>query len=182
MTPAQKTFPGPQSKRSDVLRIEPRIYHCSAYQNVSVGIWVGQATLPAVQGLVEVGKEMNRRFPEGHSSITFVLDQLPGPTPEARELLTKIFQGASALSCAATIVEGTGFWSSGLRSMISNTHRAASGPVRLRVSTTIDEVLAWLPKEHEACTGVALDPEQLRKVLLERRASGAAAALAAEPT
>jgi hypothetical protein len=181
MTQATKLSRREPSQSPDILRIEPDAYCYRAWQNLSIGVWVGQATLPAVKGLLDVGRQMVTRYPEGHSSIVFILDKIPAPTPEGRELLTRIFAGGSALTCTAVILEGSGFWASGLRSMIGNTHRSASGPVRLRVNTSIDEALEWLPAEHTRFTGVTLNVEELRKTLIAVRERDVITARGVEP-
>ena len=159
--------------------IEPGIFHYSAWQNISIGVWVGQATGAAVHTLLKFGAQMNRRYPEGHSSVVFILDKLPAPTPEARELLGRMFNARSELLCTGVILEGSGFWASGLRSMIANTHRSSTGNVRLRVSTSLDEALTWFPAEHARASGLEFDPAQLRSELLYAREHGARAALGA---
>jgi hypothetical protein len=161
------------------LRLEPGVYHYSGWQGISIGVWVGQATLPAVRGLLEFGQDLRRRYPSGHSSIIFILDKVAAPTPDARELLARLFSAQSTLSCSAVILEGSGFWASGIRSMIGNTHRTASSNVLLRVSTTIDEVMTWFPAEHARLTGIHVDTEELRTMLRHLREQSAAAALGA---
>jgi hypothetical protein len=161
------------------LRLEPGVYHYSAWQGISIGVWVGQATLPAVRGILEFGQELRRRYPNGHSSIIFILDKVAAPTPDARELLARLMNAQSSLSCSAVILEGSGFWASGIRSMIGNTHRTASSNVLLRVGTSLDEVLPWFPAEHARLTGIQVDPEELRAMLLHLREKSAAAALGA---
>jgi hypothetical protein len=155
-----------------VLRVEPGIYQYSAWQNINVGVWVGQATLEAALGLIEVGKEMRRRYPAGHSSIVFILDKLPAPTPEARELFSRFFSNGSSLMCNAVVLEGEGFWASGLRAMISNTHRSASGSVHVGIGTSIEEILGWFPEAHAKCTGIMVKTAELRTVLHELRRQG----------
>ena len=162
-----------------VLHCEPGAYQYTAWKGISIGVWVGQATLNAVKGLLTLGQEMHDRHPEGHSSIVFILDKLPAPPPEARELLSRIFSARSKLACTAVILEGSGFWASGLRAMIGNTHRAADGNVQLQVCTSVDEVLEWFPAQHARTTGIQVSSEQLRAVLARAREENAAAALRA---
>lgn len=162
--------------RHSVLHVEPGIYQYHAWQNVNVGVWVGQATYEATLKLIDVGKEMRRRYPAGHSSIVFILDKLAAPTPEARELLARFFSDGTSLMCNAVVLEGEGFWASGLRAMISNTHRGAAGSVQLRVGTSIDEILSWFPEAHAKCTGIALKSAELRPVLHEIRREAEAGA------
>lgn len=170
------SFPPPSSALID-LRTEPGAYYYGAWQGISVGVWVGQATLPAVHGLIEFGSVLARLYPGGHSSIVFILDKVAAPTPEARDLLERVMSARSTLACSAIVLEGSGFWASGIRSMLGNTHRAASGNVLLRVVTTIDEVINWLPSEHARLTGIRVDTHELRSVLSQVREKGAAAAL-----
>lgn len=157
--------------------VVPGVFHYNNWKNVSIGVWVGQATVAAVEALFRFGKDMVQLYPDGHSSVVFILDKLPAPPADARELLGTLFSARSTLACTAVILEGSGFWASGLRSMIANTHRTASGSVKLRVDTSIEEVLAWFPAEHARLTGIELDPEQLRGELVYSREHGAKAAL-----
>lgn len=171
--------PQPASNSLVTLRIEPRIYYYSCWQNLTLAVWVGQATGHAARSLGEISREMIRRHPEGHSSVVFILDKIPAPTPEAREVLDKVFHARNDLSCVAVVIEGSGFWASGMRSLMGNTHRASAGATStvLRLNTEIDEVVDWLPPEHLRRTGVELDPEEFRRVLRQARERGAAAAL-----
>ena len=155
------------------MRVVPGIYHYSAWQNINVGVWVGQATLEATKGLIDVGMEMRRRYPAGHSSIVFILDKLPAPTPEARELFSQFFRNGSSLMCNAIVLEGEGFWASGLRAMINNAHRSASGSTQVGVGVSIDEILTWFPAAHARCTGIMVTAAELKPVLQEiRRQAG----------
>jgi hypothetical protein len=170
---------GPRTTDLVTLRIEPRIYHYSAWQNLTLAVWVGQATGPSVRNLGEISREMIRRHPEGHSSVVFILDKIPAPTPEAREVLDKVFHARNDLACVSVVIEGSGFWASGMRSLMGNTHRAAAGATStmLRLNTEIDEVVEWMPVEHLRRTGVELDPIEFRRVLRQVREQGADAAL-----
>jgi hypothetical protein len=167
----------PPISSSPVL-VVPGVFHYNGWKNVSIGVWVGQATVGAVESLFAFGKNMIQLYPDGHSSVVFILDKLPAPHPDARELLAQLFNARSSLACTAVVLEGSGFWASGLRSMIANTHRSATGSVKLRVGTSIDEVLGWFPAEHARLTGIELDRNELRTELMYSREHGAKEALA----
>ena len=160
------------------LRTEPGIYAYDGWKNVSIGVWVGQATLPAVQRLLEMCNEQERAHPDGRSSVVFVLDQLPGPLPEAQRAMAEVYS-SEGLTCAAVILEGTGFWASGIRGMASNLLRTSSGTLALNVFTSIDEAVSWLPPIHQSRTGVALPADDFRRALAYVREKGAARARAA---
>lgn len=182
MTSRSRTFQASSSTTSTsseprVLQTFPGVFGYSAWKNLSVGVWVGQATVPAVRCLLEMSEELVLRHPEGRSSVVFVLDQLPAPTPEAQLELARVY-GRPGLACMATVLEGSGFWASGIRSMTNNMKRGAPGSLVGRVNTTVDEVIAWLPSEHERQTGVRLSPEELRAVLATVRVEAEARARA----
>ena len=86
--------------------------------------------------------------------------------------LSRFFGNGSSLMCNAVVLEGEGFWASGLRAMISNTHRSASGSVQVGVGTSIDEILGWFPEAHAKCTGIMVKTAELRTVLHELRRQG----------
>lgn len=170
-------FLGPLPAGVSVLRTEPQIFCYSTFRNLTIAVWVGQATVSAVRSMGEISQRMVREHPEGHSSVVFILDKLPPPQPEARELLNRAFHARNDLACVAVVIEGTGFWASGMRSMIGNAHRAVATATAMHLNTTCEEVAEWLPPQHERRTGVALDPKELVQVLRSVRAHGAELAL-----
>jgi hypothetical protein len=157
--------------------LAPGVFHYCAWRNVSIGVWVGEATLSAIDSLSSFGASMGTFHPHGYSSVVFILDRVPAPTRDAQKSLEKLFNARTSLACVAVVLEGTGFWASGIRGMITNAHRGATGTVKLNVTTSIEGVLSWLPPEHGAATGVALDVELLRRALLVARDQSAQLAL-----
>jgi hypothetical protein len=144
--------------------------------NVTIGVWVGQATLDSVQRVQRMSQHMIDAYPGGHSSVVFVLDGAPAPTPEAQAGFATIMDPRrSSLSCIAVLVEGQGFWASGIRSSITQARLASAGALKLRVHDTIAELLEWFPDEHHARTGVRFQRHQLRHALETARALGASA-------
>src|SRR5207344_101940 len=105
------------------------------------------------EAALRVAQVMPERCPGGHSSVAFLLDGLPGPLPEALPLLAKLFAKRGDLACTAMIIEGSGFWASGLRSMVNNSRREGGGETPLKMGRTIAEVVSWLSKQHAQKTG-----------------------------
>ncbi len=163
----------------ELLRVEPRIYVYAALGNVTLGVWVGQATLPSLAGVAEVSREMVRLFPEGHSSVVTILDKIPAPSAEASQHISRAFNERGGLACVSVIVEGTGFWGAGMRSMLTNARRNAASRSLLRLNTGIEEAVGWLPEENLRRTGVSVDAKQLAVALRWIREQGAAHALSA---
>lgn len=160
-----------------MLRVEPRTYIYCAHRNVTLGVWVGQATLPSLQGVAEVSREMVRRHPEGHSSVLFILDKIAPPSAEVSDLISRAFNERSGLACVSVIVEGTGFWGSGMRGMLTNARRNAAGSSLLRLHNTVVEAVSWMLEPHLERTGVTLDAQQLLEAVRWIRERGANHAL-----
>jgi hypothetical protein len=163
-----------------LLRIEPRIYCYCAYRNVTIAVWVGQATVPALHEVSGISREMVRRYPNGHSSIVYIADKIPAPSPEASAAIARAFDTRNGLACVSVIIEGTGFFGSGMRGMLSNARRnSEESTALLKVNTSIAEVVEWLPEEHLRRTGVRLDPAALASAMRWLRDQGAQQALTA---
>jgi hypothetical protein len=183
-SPATSSAPSALPEGLELLRIEPQIYCYGLYRNVTLAVWVGQATLPALHAMGGISRDMVRRFPQGHSSIVFILDKIPAPSQEASDLIARAFNTRNGLACVSVIIEGTGFWGSGMRSMLSNARRSAAGEssALLRLNSSSDEAVAWLPDETLRRTGVRVEPSGLADALRWVRERGAAQALAAAKT
>ena len=156
----------------ETLAVEPGRCAFYAHKNITIGVWTGQADLRSAQATEGVARTMAARYPAGRSYVAFVLDGLPGPTPEATQVLTRVMGQREGLACLAYVLEGEGFWASGLRSMISNTHRESGAEGSLKVGTHADQIVDWLCVHHARKTGVALPPAELRAVLAEARRQG----------
>jgi len=139
-----------------------------------ISVWLGQADLAAAKANERAAQIMARRYRAGRSFVGFILDGLPGPTPEAMAVFARLMARSAELACMAYVLEGSGFWASGLRSMIGNAHRESGAAARLKVGTTIDEIAEWLSSEHEQRTGVALSTAELHEALLKARTASIA--------
>jgi hypothetical protein len=64
-----------------------------------------------------------------------------------------------------------GFWASALRSVITGMFVLAKTENEIRINSSTEEVLAWLPDANERKTGVAVDREELRRVLAHAEAT-----------
>jgi hypothetical protein len=156
--------------RATLLDIDEGRFRYSVWSNISVGVWADQATLEAAQRVIRVSKWMAERFPGGHSNIVFVLDGAPAPTAEANQVFAKVYDDKfSDLACMGIIIEGTGFWASGMRSLITSQRLHTPGKVRVRVSETVDDLLEWFMPEHTARTGEKLAAQDVRSALLGLR-------------
>jgi hypothetical protein len=125
--------------------------------------------MKALEKLQEFGVLMSHLYPDGHSSVVLIADRLPAPQPETQAAIGKLFGARSSLACVAIILEGSGFWASGIRCMITNTHRDATGRAKLHVSTSVEGALSWLPTEHAQATGIEIDAHLLHAFIAHLR-------------
>src|SRR5262249_50350085 len=101
---------------ASLLDLDPGRFRYSAWRNFTIGVWAGQATQEAAERILRVSKLMASQHDTGHSSVVFVLDGAPAPTPEANEIFAKVYDDkVSDLSCMAIVIEGGGFWASRIR-------------------------------------------------------------------
>lgn len=174
--PAMVTFPGQRPSSAAALeRLTSEPGRCAffAYMNISIGVWTGQADVAAAKAAERAAAIAASRYPEGRSYVGFLLDGLPGPTPEAAEVFTRVMGLRESLSCIAYVLEGSGFWASGLRGMVNNVHRDSGSSGRLKIATSVAEVAAWLSRKHLDATGVAVSEPELLDALVQARRLGA---------
>lgn len=145
----------------------PGILTVSAWKNLGICSWVGQANGPAVMVLEEATKRMSepgRRV----SWVHLIRDKLGLPDAAARSGFQRIMtEHAAELGCVAVVVGGTGFWASAMRNAVIGLRVLAPRKFELRLHGTIDEVVEWLPAAHEKATGVQLLPATLQRLLFE---------------
>jgi hypothetical protein len=159
---------------ASLLDLDPGRFRYSAWRNLTIGVWAGQATQDAAERILRVSKLMASQHETGHSSVVFVLDGAPAPTPEANEIFAKVYDDKiSDLSCMAIIIEGGGFWASRIRSTITSLHMSKPGSMLIRVADNVDQVIEWLPAEHSQRTGVKVMPSELKTVLTATRSLAA---------
>jgi hypothetical protein len=159
--------------RPVVAEFEPGHFCCSVWQNVSILIWADRATKEALGRIQRVTKRMIEGYPNGHSNVAFVLDGVKPPTPEAREIFTRLYnERVSHLKCLAVILEGTGFWASTLRSSVTNMQLEARRTTAIGQYTSIEELATWMAPIHAERTGVTITALQLRVALRAARADG----------
>lgn len=153
----------------ETLAVVPGRCHFSVYRNIAIGVWLAQADRSAAEAALGVATEMAKRFSGLHASVAFLVDGLPGPLPEAIPALTKLWAKRPDLACTGMIIEGEGFWASGLRSMIHNTRREGGGEVPVKIGSSIADVVDWLSTQNGRLTGVIVGAEELAHALSHAR-------------
>jgi hypothetical protein len=153
--------------------LDPGRFRFSVWRNVSITIWTAQATLDAGHRILKVSRELSREFPEGRSQIMIIAAGTPAPDDATTELLKEIYDPKrSGIVCIAAVLEGEGFWASGVRGRMTKMRIAAGNTMAVRTHETVEQVAAWLPEEHAKRTGVQISAEALESVLIANRALG----------
>jgi hypothetical protein len=149
---------------------EPERFSCSVWKNLSIVIFFDQATADVARRISRFNQQMILHYPMGHSNVTFVVNDIPPPSPDAHEGLASIFDSKiSRINCMAIVLEGVGFWASAIRSSVTTWRMESRSDIALRVYTSIDEVVDWLPTEHQQRTGLSIDPHTLKAALEQTR-------------
>ena len=145
----------PQEPHAATIGLDPGRFRFSIWQNVSITLWTAQATLEAAERVLRLSRQLNRDFPTGRSQVMIVTAGTAAPEGRASELLTEIYDpSVSRIVCIAAVLEGSGFWASGIRSRMTNMRMAAGNAMVTRVHESLDDVATWLPGEHAQRTGV----------------------------
>lgn len=155
---------------------EPRVFYqtegCvfAGWHNVLIAIWTTQGTGPLAQKLGEYARPFSKAHPEGFSNVHIIGKKPPLPTSEAREkLLSLMSDFADNVACIGTVLEGSGFWASAVRSFIVGLRLVAPRTFEMQTYASVPELIKWLVPPHAARTGVALDPVELERVLASLR-------------
>jgi hypothetical protein len=165
---------GPSNETQAVtLDLDPGRFRFSVWQNVSITIWTAQATMQAGHRILKLSRELSRKFPDGRSQVMIVAAGAPAPDDATTELLKEIYDpNVSRILCIAAVLEGQGFWASGIRSRMTKMRIAAGNAMAMNTLDAVEQVADWLPEEHAKRTGVTLDPDVLTSVLVATRALG----------
>jgi len=160
-----------QGPRAVTLELEPGRFRFSVWRNISVTMWTGQATIEAGHRILKLSRQLTREFPEGRSQVMIVKAGTPAPDDATTELLKDIFDPSlSRIVCIAAVLEGDGFWASGIRSRMTKMRIAAGSAMAIRTQDTVEEVATWLPEEHANRTGVKVSADALKAMLVASRA------------
>lgn len=144
-------------------------FRCIGWNNVMIVSWDGQANLTAVKHLSEISDQLLASY-SSVSAIHLAASDIGLPSSEVRgALLEMMARYGPHTACLAVVLEGSGFWASTVRSVITGMRMVAPRAFALRIHEDIAEVCDWLPHEHQRRTGVLLDPEGLRLALERAR-------------
>ncbi|HLK41203.1 MAG TPA: hypothetical protein VKU41_30840 [Polyangiaceae bacterium] len=149
-----------------VLDHEPGEFVFARWRNVLIAVWRRTISGPHVSRFTKAVETMAAQFPGRRSNVHIVAAGTGLPSEEARlRLAASMRRYKGSLACVAVVLCGTGFWASAFRAAVSGIRLLAPGAFGFHPMESVDQVVGWLPTEHERLTGVKLDPEELRLAL-----------------
>jgi hypothetical protein len=156
----------------EILDSELGAFAFFSWQNLIIAVWRAQPTHAAVGRLAARGQSVTERYPR-HSAIHIVHNGTGIPAAEARAAFVELMKGRGPkLACVAAVLLGHGFWASALQGAITGMHMLAPHSLPLRICDSIEAAADWLPQEHFALTGIAINPGALQSALTQAMVSG----------
>lgn len=149
------------------LEFAPHVVTLYWVQNVMIMAWRESVTAPVIEEVHRAAEPQRKRYPTGMSFVHMGRVQLTMLDSDTRQAFVRILQELSGYTAATAIVTpATGFWASALRSIATGIVVLSRAQVDLRIHERPEEVVEWLPAKHEEKTGIKVDLERLRRVLL----------------
>lgn len=144
----------------------PGVFRVGMCGRVAIAAWFGSLSEASVDAYARVVQDIIARLDGGRGSVVHLVNQRVGMPPSAtRPGLIKIMEDSQALSCASVVVQGSGFWASAIRGFLTGMRLLGPSTYRIREHSTLEDVVAWLPAEHEKFTGEPLDADELARCL-----------------
>jgi hypothetical protein len=145
---------------------ETKGFTLASWENITVCVWMTQATVPLCDKLDELSAPFVKAHPEGISSIHVIGNGALLPGAAARRRLEEITERyALDLACVGTVLEGAGFWMSAFLSFLTGIHRLSAHPFESYTCTSIRAIAAWMPSYHAKRTGKNISDKELEQVL-----------------
>ncbi len=145
---------------------EAKGFILASWKNITVCIWMTQATVPLCDKLDELSAPFVKAHPEGISSIHVIGNGAPLPGAAARHRLEEITaRYAPHLACVGTVLEGAGFWTSAFLSFLTSVHRLSAHPFKSYTSTSIRAIATRVPSYHAKRTRTNIAEKDLEQVL-----------------
>lgn len=135
------------------------------WRGIGIIVWATQATALHAQEMAKLSEEIGKTQPRG-SSVSLAVNRAPLPTYEARRAIHELTRrNEKNIVCAATLIEGTGFWASAIRSLVTSLHLVGRWSFELKTFSDIDTLAEWVAPVHASATGIAVEVKELAGAL-----------------
>jgi hypothetical protein len=135
------------------------------WRGIGIVVWATQATALHAQEMAKLSEEIGKTHTRG-SNVSLAVNRAPLPTYEARRALHELtLRYEKNIICSATLIEGTGFWASAVRSLVTSLHLVGRWSFDLKTFSDIDTLSEWLAPIHTRATGTCIEPKELAGAL-----------------
>jgi hypothetical protein len=150
----------------------PGVFRVGTVGPVVLTSWFGKLDLPAAEELASVTRRLMRESVGTRFSGIHLADRRVGlPDARTRKVLAQTSrEGAGRTARGSMVVDGSGFWASAALGIVRSLQAIAPHAFDLRVFTTIEAVVEWLPREHLSRTGVWVSRDEIAQLLGRRHA------------
>lgn len=150
----------------------PGHFTLGVFSNVAVCGWRGAITPAAVVRIGEIAFSLKERAgPVRHSYVHMMTERVQLPDANTRHEIAKLMpELVDLVTMIVVVLDGSGFWSSALRSFITGVRVLAPRNFDIRAESSIENVLSWFPSEHLKRSGVTVTREQLEYLMREAKA------------
>lgn len=139
----------------------PGVFRAGVVGRIAITAWLGQLTLESVEVYTRFIQQFSARLAGGRGSIVHLVNERVAlPPSSTRPALAKLAE-KDDVACTSIVIEGSGFWASAVRGFVTGMRLLGPSTMRIHEHSTIADVVAWLPAEHEKLTGEHLDSEEL---------------------
>jgi hypothetical protein len=135
------------------------------WKNVSIAVWATQATAALLCELEKLEDSMIAS--KSRTSVVHLVVKgasLPGAEARAR-LMDMQQRYAANIVCAAVLLQGSGFWASALRSLITSMQMIERSHFEYRTFAEVAEVAEWVATLQQAENAEAIDARELQQAL-----------------
>jgi hypothetical protein len=150
------------------LDVAPDMLSLFWVDNIAIMVWHSSPSAALVEELHRSAEPRRRQFPGGMSFVHIGRVQLAMLDTEARDVFVRISRELQGYMAAVVFfAKASGFLASTLRSIVTGVLVLARSTSEVHYCDDVETLLTWLLPKHTARTGVTIDVERLRRVLVE---------------
>ena len=124
--------------------------HCVAtWQNLLFQLWRGELSVEPLNRTIEANRLIHEHFPKGVVPFSIIEENTAMPAADVRRAAAMSWKTTRAnVRAVATVVEGSGFWVSAARAVITGITMVDRGSAPQRAFSTTEDAVHWLDRQH----------------------------------
>jgi hypothetical protein len=146
----------------------PDVLSVFGIQNVLIVVWHKPASAAVVETLSELVTQLRAEHSTGMSFIHVGSAQFSLIDPATRDACVRILKSLKDYAATTAVIgKANGFLGSAARSVVTSVLAISRASTTIRFHERAEELFEWLPAEHKQRTGIELDIDPLRQLLLQ---------------